>query len=604
MNDKNLELINQNLDLLFSNIHNSLFNTPNKSFDDVKNEMEMEIKKSLRAINTNYNFSSNLPYRGNEKYLRIEKYEDYEFTHCIAYEMAARNSDVIKLTNIVENLNILNYYLYDSLPISEKWKITINILALKKGVIDDSRIYKNNKATNITLDNFNNFKVELDHQIEKNLTETNINSITESFDDIIKNHGDDYLLNIINKYNSLNFQTNLISIKGQNLSTIFHSAIPKEKINLINLLLDSVELKLEKEYYVVNEQKSITPENIEDHIPKDTNYEPNEAVTNHIDNVLTESNYKNNVLYEKGYILYQGAYQKDNSFYINEITPNFSQPLRMFNTMKISINPSLPLNDILSFVKQIKEDYDNKNSFKSFFELLEDDLDISSETTKSTIDNPSSLSKEKWADMFYIYDYFQFYFSEGNKINKSKTENEKESKENDLTIIAKEISLQLSFYHLLKYKNALDFTKSFEDYNSAYSWYDADFLDKIQALVKNNANSNLINYLKLPKDKEKEIEEKIINEIKSEKRKSISKKEQDDRIKEEIRKEKRKRLDDEKSPLFYMIALYYMTADHIKTDYYPRMKKLIDGEYKKLIDGRNHEKKSFIDGKNNVSSKL
>ena len=53
-----------------------------------------------------------------------------------------------------------------------------------------------------------------------------------------------------------------------------------------------------------------------------------------------------------------------------------------------------------------------------------------------------------------------------------------------------------------------------------------------------------------------------------------------------------------------MTALYYMTADHIKTDYYPRMKKLIDGEYKKLIDGRDHEKNSFIDGKNNVSSKL
>ena len=97
---------------------------------------------------------------------------------------------------------------------------------------------------------------------------------------------------------------------------------------------------------------------------------------------------------------------------------------------------------------------------------------------------------------------------------------------------------------------------------------------------------------------------RLISEIKSEKRKSISKKEQDDRIKEEIRKEKRKRLDDKESPLFYMTALYYMTADHIKTDYYPRMKKLIDGEYKKLIDGRDHEKNSFIDGKNNVSSKL
>ena len=82
--------------------------------------------------------------------------------------------------------------------------------------------------------------------------------------------------------------------------------------------------------------------------------------------------------------------------------------------------------EIFALAQKIKEDYDRKCDFKSFFELLEGDLDISSETTKLTIDNPSSLSKEKWADMFYIYDYFQFYFSEGNKINKGKTENEKE----------------------------------------------------------------------------------------------------------------------------------------------------------------------------------
>lgn len=545
MDDKNLDLIKQKFDLLFSNIQNSLFQIPNKGSDNIKNEIETEVKKCIREINTNYDFSNNLPYRGNEKYLRIEKYKDYEFTHCIAYEMATRNSEVIKLTNIAENLNTLNYYLFDSLSISEKWKIAINILALKKGIIDSSKIYKNNRTINTTLDKFQSFKVELDYQIEKNLTETNINSITDSFDNIISNHGDDYLLDIINKYNSLNLQTNVIPINGQNLSSIFHNAIPKEKINLITLLLDSVESKLEKEYYIVNEQKSITPENIEDYVPKDTNYEPNEAINNHIDNVLTESNYKNNVLYEKGYILYQGAYQKDNSFYINEVIPNFSQPLRMFNTMKISINPSLPLNDILSFVKQIKEDYDKRNSFKSFFELLEEDLDISTEITKSTIDNLSSFSKEKWADLFYIYDYFQFYFLEKHEINKGKTINGKESKEDDETIIAKEISLQLSYYHILKHKTALDFTEFFETFNSTYDWYETDFF--VLAKDKNN-------------------EHKKNQKIK-----------------------------------------FYMTADHIKIDYYPRMKKLIEGEdaeYKKLIGGRNHKKNSFIDGKNNASSIL
>ena len=50
-----------------------------------------------------------------------------------------------------------------------------------------------------------------------------------------------------------------------------------------------------------------------------------------------------------------------------------------------------------------------------------------------------------------------------------------------------------------------------------------------------------------------------------------------------------------------------MTADYIKTVYYPKMKKFIEGknpEYLKFVDGRNHTKNSFIDGKNNASSKL
>lgn len=428
MCDKNKELINRSLDSLFINLQNFINEIPYKGLDE--NRIENEVKKSFTEINSNYDLSRNSPERGDEKYIKIEKYEDYEFTHCIAYEMATRNSEVIKLTNIVENLNILNYYLYDSLPISEKWKITINILALKKGIIDASKISKNSKAINTALDNFKNFKSELDYLIEKNLTQTNIVSITESFDNIINKNGDDYLLNIINKYNSLNFQTNLTPINGRNLSTIFNNATSKDKINLIQILLDSVELKLEKEYYVVNEQQSITPENIEEYIPKDTNYEPNETISNHIDNALTDSNYKENLVQSNnlGYTFYQGGYEKDTSFYINEVTPNFSQPLRMFNTMKISINPSLPLNDILSFVKKIKEDYDKNNSIKSFFELIEEDFSKSKDTT---IKSKMKFDKSRWADLFYIYDYFKF------RKTQSKT----------IYDIADELSIQLTFYY-------------------------------------------------------------------------------------------------------------------------------------------------------------
>jgi hypothetical protein len=309
--------------------------------------------------------------------------------------------------------------------------------------------------------------------------------------------------------------------------------------------------------------KSITKKHIDKLFPKNNNYEPSEEISSHIDTVFTDPNYKENYIHEEraGYIVYQGAYENDNSFTINKVIPNFAQPLRMFNTMSISINPSLPLNDILSFVKRIKEDYDKRCDFKSFFELSLEDLIVNSDT-KSTIDDIPSYDKKKWADMFYIYDYFQFYFSEGNKINKGKTENNKKSKEEDLTTVAKEVSLQLSFYHILKYKKPLDFSEFADigNYKSAYNKYEMDLFYEIKEKIEENKEYE--KYIKLKKSKHGEKEE---------------------------------------------IVKFYITADYIKDPLYEKMKKFIEGknpEYIKLVDGRNHTKNSFIDDKNDASSKL
>lgn len=37
------------------------------------------------------------PYRSDKQYKEIEKFRDYELTQCIAYEMAIRNAENIKL---------------------------------------------------------------------------------------------------------------------------------------------------------------------------------------------------------------------------------------------------------------------------------------------------------------------------------------------------------------------------------------------------------------------------------------------------------------------------------------------------------------------------
>jgi hypothetical protein len=48
----------------------------------------------------------NLPKRSDSIYKEIESFKDYEFTNCIAYEMAIRNDEVI---NKVKNFNSFNF---------------------------------------------------------------------------------------------------------------------------------------------------------------------------------------------------------------------------------------------------------------------------------------------------------------------------------------------------------------------------------------------------------------------------------------------------------------------------------------------------------------
>ena len=60
---------------------------------------------------------SKLPRRDDEEYTIISSYEPYELTHCISYEMAIRNKDVIILLNSIRHLTTLSkkffeYYIF------------------------------------------------------------------------------------------------------------------------------------------------------------------------------------------------------------------------------------------------------------------------------------------------------------------------------------------------------------------------------------------------------------------------------------------------------------------------------------------------------------
>lgn len=58
---------------------------------------------------------NNLPKRSDFSYKEIEKFEDYEYTNCIAYEMSIRNKELKELLK-----EIVNYPLYEFSPYKDK----------------------------------------------------------------------------------------------------------------------------------------------------------------------------------------------------------------------------------------------------------------------------------------------------------------------------------------------------------------------------------------------------------------------------------------------------------------------------------------------------
>lgn len=421
--------------------------------------------------------------RADEKYLRIEKYENYEFTHCITYEMAIRNENVIKL-----------HKLRDMLFIFRRNKVFAT--------------FRRKKSEN---------SIDIESWSSNTIISTNFSYTQRATYCMI---------------NSLNLEILQNEYEEKNPIKFFKQISVEEKSNILDWLIEIVDQELDEKYFVIDEEtykmNAISTLELHEHNLK--------TISN---NTYKNDSYKTNNIEQQHYKTSQGKITKNNIFNINKTIPTFSQPLRILDSMDISINLSLPIDDILSFVKLIKEDYDKKNSFKSFFELAEEDLNFSAIDT-------SHYSKQKWADMFYIYDYFQFYFSLSgkNKINKNPTIHDKKNREDDKTTIAKEISLQLSYYHILGHKCLLDFSKL------TYDEYETSLLYKIKDKIEENKE-----YSKYIKSKE----------------------------------------DDE-------VVKFYMSADHIKIDYYPKMGKFIEGnnpEYKQFVCGKNLKKKSLIQKKDN-----
>lgn len=102
-----------------------------------------------------------------------------------------------------------------------------------------------------------------------------------------------------------------------------------------------------------------------------------------------------------GFIIEQGINSESTDFDFSTIKTFFKRSLYDANQTSVILNLHLPKEELIAYINQIKNTYDNDESIiKSPLELLGEILHFESIDFKN-------MTAEEWADCFFIYDYFK-----------------------------------------------------------------------------------------------------------------------------------------------------------------------------------------------------
>jgi hypothetical protein len=300
---------------------------------------------------TNHIDNNSLPNRFDDVYKNIENIEDFEFTHCIIYEMARRNVYVQDTLNFLNDLFII-------------YEITIHDVANE--YYEFLRNYKSKENENIIKSKIGVENIIKD-EIQKIIKFHNKNNLVEEFEDLSLNN------------------------------------IKEKLYKLIKSLTD----QLYEEYYIVytNEFASSFKHIAEIYDP--TNNLERDKMLTEIVNKLNLNNCKYYINNNDFFSIFQITDEYRNEMKLNIIYPKYKAAVRDFTDMKIALNLNLPKNEIIDFISKIKDNYDDKHSIiKTPLELFGEKLEIGLKDEKK---------KNKWADLFFIYDYYKAALLNNNK---------------------------------------------------------------------------------------------------------------------------------------------------------------------------------------------
>lgn len=282
------------------------------------------------------------PNRNDDIYENIKIIEEFEFTHSIVYEFARRNENVSNILNFLNDL----FTIYESI------------------------IYK-------TLDKYNKYYYQNNFKEDENTRK-----VEELINPLIKEE----VLKVVEFHNQKELKNEVEELSIKNVEEIFH--------NIIRLLTD----KLYNDYYIIYTTEFPSLFKNINKIYNPTSYLERDKTLTEIINNLNLFEHEYNINNNNFFNIFQikNKYKKD--IKLNIIYPKYKTAMRDFTDTNIAFNLNLPANELTDFIIKLKDDYDKKNSIiKSPLELFGEKLEIKVKDLDK---------KDKWADLLFMYDYY------------------------------------------------------------------------------------------------------------------------------------------------------------------------------------------------------
>lgn len=323
-----------------------------------------------------------LPHRTNEIYREIERFNKYELTNCIAFEMAIRNREISKqflkiyfLPTISDERTDVDHPQKEFLEqkLKEKYCLGIDCILYLRDILKTFTLRENIRFISsiyyrwewLVEDESNKEKIANEFGF-KNFEEMakyskiEINDVSENFIKIInfvKNKYKNKILSI-NKHLKGHIEKNL--------------EILANYPNTINTNGSLSFCSFGEEMGEILKQSFFTQGGwgVSGEFTKNYN-----SMDNLNSRVITDVNYK--VEFQR---------------------PTLENP---YNDGRINLPPinyNLPLDELIDYVSQIKKEF---HKVKTPLELLSEELNIKKQDFKN-------MSSKEWADNFYMYDYFRY----------------------------------------------------------------------------------------------------------------------------------------------------------------------------------------------------